>query len=110
MLLTLPFARGWWLSFAGAAAGCQLFPTVPFRLQALGAPAAASGLFLTALTAGSALSALWTGTLGDLVGRRRVLSAGGATLALLSAIYAWVLVWWLLPLLGLAQGVVCWAL
>lgn len=106
MLLTLPFARVWTISFAGAAAGFQLFPTVPFRLHALGAPAAASGLFLTALTAGSALSALWTGTLGDLLGRRRVLSAGGATLALLSAIYAWVPVWWLLPLLGLVHGVV----
>jgi len=105
-LLTLPFARIWLISFAATAAGFQLFPTVPLRLRELGAPPAASGLFLTALTFGSAISAAWTGSLGDLFGRRRVLSGAGVGLALFAALYAVVETWWLLPLLGLAHGVV----
>lgn len=105
-LLTPPFLRVWVLALAAAAAGFQLFPTVPFRLRALGAPGAAVGLFLTALTFGSALSAAWTGALGDRLGRRRLLTAAGLAMAGFSAAYAVLEVWWLLVALGFCHGVV----
>ncbi len=105
-LLHPPFLRVWLISLAAAAAGFQLFPTVPFRLRELGASTAAAGLFLTALTLGSAASAAWTGSLGDLLGRRRVMTAAGLFLAALTALYAVVEIWWLLALLGLVHGVV----
>ena len=69
-------------------------------LRALGAPSAAVGLFLTALTFGSALSAAWTGALGDRLGRRRLLTAAGLAMAGFSAAYAVLEVWWLLVALG----------
>jgi len=102
----LPFLRVWLIGLLAAGAGFQLFPTVPFRLRALGAPPEAVGLFLTALTLGSALSAAWTGALGDVLGRRRVLTAAGLGLALFSALYALLEVLWLLVALGLAHGVI----
>jgi MFS family permease len=105
-LLSPRFLRVWLLNFCAAGAGFQLFPTAPFRLRALGAPPAAVGLFLTALTFGSALSAAWTGSLGDLLGRRRVLSFAGLGLAALAATYAIVPRWWLFAALGLVHGVV----
>ena len=105
-LLSLPFLRVWLIALAAAGAGFQLCPTVPFRLRALGAPEPAVGLFLTALTFGSAVSAAWTGVLGDLLGRRRVLTAAGLGLALLTGLYAVLEIWWLLVALGLVHGVV----
>jgi MFS family permease len=105
-LRSAPFLRVWLIVFAGAGAGFQLFPTAPFRLRALGAPPEAVGLFLTALTFGSAFSAAWTGSLGDLLGRRRVLTFAGLGLAGFAALYSVVASWWLFALLGLAHGVV----
>ncbi|HSM14691.1 MAG TPA: MFS transporter [Thermoanaerobaculia bacterium] len=105
-LFTAAFLRVWLIAFAAGAAGFLLFPTVPFRMRELGAPAEGVGLFLTALTFGSAVSAAWTGALGDRLGRRRVLTVAGLGLAGLTALYAVLPSWWLLTLLGLVHGVV----
>jgi MFS family permease len=105
-LLELAFLRVWLIGLVAAGAGFQLFPTVPFRLRGLGAQPEAVGLFLTALTLGSALSAAWTGALGDVLGRRRVLTAAGLGLAVFSAVYAVLEVWWLLVALGFVHGVI----
>jgi MFS family permease len=105
-LFTTPFVRIWLIAFAAMAGGFLLFPTAPLRLTELGAPTAAAGLFLTLLTFGSALSAAWTGSIGDLLGRRRVLTAAGLLLAGFAALYAVIGAWWLLPALALVHGVV----
>jgi MFS family permease len=66
----------------------QLLPAAPFRILAIGGGTVAAGLFLGVMTYASALSAPFTGALGDRAGRRRMLIAGGAALTLLSAAYA----------------------
>lgn len=105
-LFSAPFVRVWLIAFAAMAGGFLLFPTAPLRLRDLGAPTEAAGLFLTLLTLGSALSAAWTGSIGDLFGRRRVLTAAGILLAGFAALYAVIEAWWLLPALALVHGVV----
>ncbi len=53
--------------------GYQLLPVVPLHLRSLGATLGESGRFTAAFTLGSALGALFTGSLGDRLGQRRVL-------------------------------------
>ena len=105
-LFTPAFVRIWWVGFAAASAGFLLFPTAPFRLREIGAPPAATGWFLGGLTYGSALAAAWTGALGDVLGRRRVLVVAGAALAALACTYAFVDDWRLLVALSVPHGVV----
>ena len=105
-LFTPAFVRIWWVSFSAATAGFFLFPTAPFRLRELGAPPEAAGWFLGGLTYGSAAAAAWTGALGDVLGRRRVLSTAGVTLAGLAAVYAVVPDWRVLVALSIPHGVV----
>ena len=105
-LLSSGFVRVFALSLAGGVAGFQIFPTAPLRLAELGAPASADGSFLAALTFSSALAAVWTGALGDRVGRRRVLVAAGALLALLGALAALPMPWPLFVALAVPYGAV----
>jgi MFS family permease len=104
-LFTPEFIRVWWVSAAAMTGGFLLFPTAPFRLRELGAPAAATGWFLGGLTYGSAASAAWTGALADVLGRRRVLLGAGTLLAALAIVYAFVADWRVLVGLSLAHGV-----
>lgn len=103
-LISAPFLRIWFLSFGAGAAGFLLFPTAPMRLRELGAPLAAAGAFLTALTFASALSAAWTGAVGDVLGRRRVLTFATLGIAIFGALYAAPLPWPLLVALALPHG------
>jgi MFS family permease len=105
-LFTPAFVRVCAVSFAAFGAGFLLFPTAPFRLRDLGAPPEAAGWFLGGLTYGSALAAAWTGALGDLLGRRRVLTAAGALMALLAAVYWRIEDWRLLVACAVPHGVV----
>lgn len=105
-LFTPAFVRIWWVSFSAATAGFFLFPTAPFRLRDLGAPPEASGWFLGGLTYGSAVAAAWTGALGDVLGRRRVLVTAGTALAALAIVYAFVPDWRVLVALSVPHGVV----
>ena len=59
----------------------QLLPTAPFRILDLGGTTFAAGLFLGLLTYASALSAPFTGALGDRIGKRRMLILTSLVLA-----------------------------
>ena len=58
-LLTVPFMRMWSLSFFTFLSAFQLFPTIPFRILALGGTKAEAGLFLGVYTYAAALCAPW---------------------------------------------------
>src|SRR6185295_3027643 len=59
----------------------QLLPTAPFRILDLGGTTFEAGLFLGLLTYASALSAPFTGALGDRIGKRRMLILTSLVLA-----------------------------
>ena len=83
----------------------QLLPTAPFRIIDQGGSPVAAGLFLGFLTYSSALSAPFTGALGDRFGKRRMLLACSLVLAAFTASYAFIPGYRLLLLLVIAQGV-----
>lgn len=66
----------------------QLLPTAPYQVIALGGSTAVAGLFLGFLTYSSALTAPFTGNIGDRFGQRRVLIVVSLILAGFSASYA----------------------
>ena len=66
----------------------QLLPTAPYHVLELGGSQSASGLFLGLLTFSSAVSAPFTGSIGDRVGQRKVLIIVSVTLAVFTASYA----------------------
>lgn len=66
----------------------QLLPTAPYHVLDLGGSTAASGLFLGLLTYSSAISAPFTGSIGDRMGQRRVLIIVSLVLAMFTASYA----------------------
>lgn len=68
----------------------QLLPTAPYRVLDLGGSTAAAGLFLGLLTYSSALSAPFTGPIGDRLGQRRVLITVSLVLTLCTASYAFI--------------------
>lgn len=71
--LSRPFLLLTLFYFLVFAAGYQIVPVVPFRLRELGASLAQSGRFMAAFQLGSGLGALFTGPLGDRLGKDRVL-------------------------------------
>lgn len=66
----------------------QLLPIAPYHVIDLGGTTAAAGLFLGFLTFSSAVSAPFTGSIGDRVGQRRVLIVVSLLLAAFTAGYA----------------------
>jgi len=66
----------------------QLLPTAPYHVIDLGGGTVAAGLFLGFLTFASALSAPFTGAIGDRVGQRHVLMTVSLVLAAFTASYA----------------------
>src|SRR6185503_6692645 len=68
----------------------QLLPTAPYRVLDLGGGTTAAGLFLGFLTYSSALSAPFTGSIGDRIGQRRVLITVSLVLSLFTASYAFI--------------------
>lgn len=105
-LITRQFALVWALTFVTFFAAFQLFPTVPLRLRDLGASLAESGRFMTLFTLGSALGALFTGHLGDLVGHRRLVIASALLFAGFLAAYAVMPTRWGFYVLAFPHGVV----
>ncbi len=103
-LLSAAFLELCMFNFAASAAVFALLPVAPYRIHDLGGPTAAAGLFLGSLTFASALSAPFTGALGDRLGQGRVLAVAAAAIATLFAIYAFVAVWPLFVALGLRAG------
>src|SRR5512134_202883 len=66
----------------------QLLPTAPYHVLDLGGGTTAAGLFLGFLTFASAISAPFTGSIGDRIGQRRVLITVSVILAAFTASYA----------------------
>ncbi len=87
-LFTTPFFVMCSFTFTVFLSAFILFPTMPFRIVALGGTRFAAGLFLGFLTYASAFSAPITGAFADRLGKRRMLVVCGAFLTLLSALYA----------------------
>jgi MFS family permease len=105
-LFTRHFVLVFAITFITFFAAFQLFPTVPLRLEELGATLAESGRFMTAFTAGSATGALFTGPLGDRVGQRRMVVGCAAGYGLLLALYGLLHVRWAFYVLAFPHGVV----
>ncbi len=89
-LLTPRFLVMCGFSFTVFVSIFQLLPAAPYHILDLGGSPAVAGLFLGLLTYSSALSALFTGTIGDRVGQRRVLIVVSLVLAGFSTAYAFV--------------------
>jgi MFS family permease len=66
----------------------QLLPTAPYHVIDLGGSTAVAGLFLGLLTYSSALTAPFTGNIGDRLGQRRVLIVVSLVLAAFTAAYS----------------------
>jgi len=65
----------------------QILPVAPFHILDLGGSAFASGLFLGCLTYASALTAPFTGAIGDRIGHRRVLVTSSVVISGFSVAY-----------------------
>src|SRR6185503_2625656 len=68
----------------------QLLPTAPYRVLAIGGSTTAAGLFLGFLTYSSAISAPFTGSIGDRVGQRRTLITVSLILSVFTASYTFI--------------------
>jgi MFS family permease len=86
-LFTPAFVRLCAFSFLTFFAAFQLFPTIPLRLLELGASRAGAGVFLTAYTWASALSAPLTGAIADRFGHRRVILISAVSFTLFTLLY-----------------------
>jgi MFS family permease len=104
-LVTRQFALVWALTFVTFFAAFQLFPTVPLRLRELGASLAESGRFMSLFTAGSAMGALFTGSLGDRVGHRRLVIVCAALFATFLGAYALMPTRWGFYFLAVPHGI-----
>jgi MFS family permease len=104
-LLSFRFLELCLFNFAASAAVFALLPVVPFRIRELGGGTEAAGLFLGALTFASAVSAPWTGAIGDALGQGRVLGVTATGLALLFGCFGFVDSWPLLVALAALQGI-----
>jgi MFS family permease len=83
----------------------QIFPTAPYRILDLGGDKFAAGLFLGLQTWASAVSAPFTGALGDRIGRRKMLVGCSLVAAVFSVLYALAPTWPLLVSCVLVYGV-----
>jgi len=83
----------------------QIFPTAPYRILDLGGDKFAAGLFLGLQTWASALSAPFTGALGDRIGRRKMLVGCSLAAAVFSLLYALAPSWPVLVLLVFVYGI-----
>jgi MFS family permease len=86
-LFTGPFFRLFAFNFITFFCAFQLFPTIPFRIMALGGSTAAAGRFLAIYTWACAIAAPLTGTVADHLGRRRALIVSAAAFILFSFLY-----------------------
>ena len=83
----------------------QILPVAPFHILDLGGSTFASGLFLGCLTYASAVSAPFTGALGDRIGHRRILIVSSVVISGFSVAYGLVPGYKLMLGLAVAHGV-----
>lgn len=105
-LFTRRFFALWLFQFGTFFSAFQLLPVIPLRIIELGGSTAQAGLFLFVYTIASALSAPITGTIGDHVGRRRMLIVASLLFIVFSLAYG--VVPWLpvVLLIGLVHGAI----
>ena len=89
-LFTPRFVALWLFQFLTFFGVFQLLPVIPLRIIDLGGSKAAAGLFLTAYTIASALSAPIMGTIADHFGRRRMLVIASVLFIVFSVAYGFV--------------------
>ena len=82
----------------------QILPVAPFHILDLGGSTFASGLFLGCLTYASAVSAPFTGALGDRIGHRRILIVSSVVISGFSVAYGLVPGYKLMLGLAVAHG------
>lgn len=104
-LFTIRFLRLLAFVFVTFSSAFQLFPTMPFRIIELGGSTVLAGSFLAIYTWSSALTAPFTGTIADQLGRKRVLLVSATGFLLFSTAYAFVTNITLLLTLALIHGV-----
>ncbi|HYI10514.1 MAG TPA: MFS transporter [Thermoanaerobaculia bacterium] len=105
-LFTRRFLSLWLFQFGTFFSAFQLLPVIPLRIIELGGSKAQAGMFLFVYTIASALAAPVTGTIGDHVGRRRMLIGASMLFVVFSLAYG-VVPW--LPLvliIGLVHGAI----
>jgi len=83
----------------------QILPVAPFHILELGGSSFASGLFLGCLTYASAVTAPFTGAIGDRIGHRRVLVISSVVISGFSVAYGIVPGYRLMLGLAVAHGV-----
>ena len=105
-LFTRQFISLWLFQFGTFFSAFQLLPVIPLRIIELGGSKAQAGMFLFVYTIASALAAPVTGTIGDHVGRRRMLI--GASLLFVVFSLAYGVVPWLpvVLVIGLVHGAI----
>jgi MFS family permease len=87
-LFTPRFLLMWSYNFTVFVSAFQLLPTAPFHILELGGSHLEAGLFLGFLTYASAISAPFTGAIGDRFGKRRVLIVASVAITIFSLLYA----------------------
>ncbi len=103
-LFTRRFFSLWLFQFGTFFSAFQLLPVIPLRIKELGGSTAAAGMFLFVYTIASAFSAPVTGTIGDHIGRRRMLIIASLLFVVFSLAYG-VVPWLpLLLIIGVVHG------
>jgi MFS family permease len=98
-LFTTRFFLLAFFSFVTFYTAFQLYPTMPFRILAMGGTEGQAGLFLGLLTFASASSAPFGGAIADRLGQRHILMASSAVFFLCSFIFSYARsLWVILPL------------
>lgn len=92
-LFTPRFISLWLFQFGTFFSAFQLLPVIPLRIIELGGSTAAAGSFLAVYTFASAFAAPVTGTIADIVGRKRMLILASLLFIVFSLAYG--LVPWL---------------
>jgi MFS family permease len=104
-LLTAPFLRLWAFAFITFLSAFQLFPTIPYRILALGGTRTEAGWFLAVYTYASAFSAPLTGAIADHIGRKKVLVVASSVFVVFSLLYGVIPTLPLLLIVGCIHGV-----
>ena len=90
-------------SFVTFFTAFQLYPTMPFRILALGGSEGKAGLFLGLLTFASAFSAPFGGAIADRLGQRHILLVSSSAFFGLSFVFSFARSLWIIlrhPLKG----------
>jgi MFS family permease len=83
----------------------QLYPTMPFRILALGGTEGQAGMFLGLLTFASAFSAPFGGAIADRLGQRHILITSSTSFFICSFIFSWARSLWVILPMAFLYGI-----